>query len=79
MEGEDRGFILPALVTFSKALENLKSIADEKDTHLVALDQPTIVNNMTDSRPVDRVAGLAVKFRKKWRATGVALAYRHVR
>ena len=57
MEGEDRGFILPALVTFSKALENLKSIADEKDTHLVALDQPTIVNNMTDSRPVDRVAG----------------------
>ncbi len=57
MEGEDRRLILPTLATFREALESLKSIADGADKHLVALDQPTIVNNMTGARPVDRVAG----------------------
>ena len=57
MEAEDRRLIAPSLATFHEALESLKSITDDKETHLVALDQPTIVNNMTGARPVDRVAG----------------------
>ena len=57
MEAEDRRLMAPLLATFHEALESLKSIADDKETHLVALDQPTIVNNMTGARPVDRVAG----------------------
>ena len=57
MEAEDRRFIDPLLATFHETLESLKSITDDKETHLVALDQPTIVHNMTGARPVDRVAG----------------------
>ncbi|MDR6182158.1 DUF429 domain-containing protein [Asaia bogorensis] len=52
-------FIPPRLATFSEALEFIRSARTEGVTQL-ALDQPTIVPNLSGSRPVEKVAGSVI-------------------
>jgi predicted RNase H-like nuclease len=57
-------FLAPELRTFDHALTELLRLGQTADLHLVALDQPTIVPNLTGSRPVERVvASVISKFK----------------
>jgi hypothetical protein len=47
----------PERASFGQALTFIERERADSDLCLVALDQPTIVPNMTSSRPVDRIAG----------------------
>lgn len=60
-EGRSR-FIEPEPVSFDEALEFIRKCRAEYSYCLVSIDQPTIVPNMTRSRPVDRVAASVVSF-----------------
>lgn len=51
-----RSFVPPRLVRFAGALEAIAAEAAVSARRFVALDQPTIVPNLTGARPVDRVA-----------------------
>lgn len=62
----------PRLASFEDALEAVRTEKSEVDKCLVALDQPTIVPNLTGSRPVDKVAGSLVS----WIGGGVQPANR---
>ena len=53
-------FYAPQLVSFVQALKFIQEIATEDGVTLVALDQPTVVANLTSMRPVDRVAASVV-------------------
>ena len=48
---------LPRVADFADAAGIIEDLQGECDHVLVAVDQPTIVNNQAGSRPVDRVAG----------------------
>lgn len=62
----------PELSTFEHALHIIESEASAADRCLVAIDQPTIVPNLTGARPVDRVAGSLIS----WLGGGVQPASR---
>jgi len=71
----DRGaatFKEPSLASFSEALAFIRDEQSNVDLCLVALDQPTIVPNMTSMRPVDRVAASVIS----WLGGGVQPANR---
>jgi predicted RNase H-like nuclease len=55
-------FTAPRLATFDQALEFIRTETTSSDVSIVALDQPTIVPNLTSLRPVDRVAGSLVGY-----------------
>ncbi|PLL11356.1 DUF429 domain-containing protein [Tabrizicola sp. TH137] len=56
------GFLAPRLTSFSDALHFIEAVRTDYDLSLVALDQPTVVPNLTGSRPVDKVAASLVSF-----------------
>ncbi|ABE37251.1 conserved hypothetical protein [Rhodopseudomonas palustris BisB5] len=62
----------PTLVGFKQALEFIQSAYDANRLTLVAVDQPTIVNNLTGMRAAERVAAAAVS----WLGGGVQPASR---
>lgn len=62
----------PRLASFTQALEFIGVERALTDHCLVALDQPTIVPNLTSSRPVDRVAASLIS----WLGGGVQPANR---
>ena len=62
----------PERASFGQALTFIERERADSDLCLVALDQPTIVPNMTSSRPVDRIAGSLIS----WLGGGVQPANR---
>ena len=52
----------PRLATFAGALDFIATVRSQSGATLVALDQPTVVPNMTSMRPVERVAASAVSW-----------------
>lgn len=62
----------PQLATFDQALEFITTERTRCDVCIVALDQPTIVPNLTRMRPVDRVAASLIS----WLGGGVQPANR---
>ncbi|NMN71185.1 DUF429 domain-containing protein [Rhizobium sp. 57MFTsu3.2] len=64
--------LAPRLASFAEALSVIKDETDEARKCVIALDQPTIVPNLTGSRPVDKVAGSLIS----WIGGGVQPASR---
>jgi predicted RNase H-like nuclease len=62
----------PQLATFDQALEFITAERAQCDICVVALDQPTLVPNLTSMRPVDRVAASLIS----WLGGGVQPANR---
>jgi predicted RNase H-like nuclease len=62
----------PQLASFDQALAFIRKVSSGSKFLLVALDQPTIVPNLTSMRPVDRVAASLVS----WLGGGVQPANR---
>lgn len=62
----------PELATFDQALQFISNERSRCDICIVALDQPTIVPNLTSMRPVDRVAASLIS----WLGGGVQPANR---
>jgi predicted RNase H-like nuclease len=62
----------PQLATFDQAIEFIAAERARCDICIVALDQPTIVPNLTSMRPVDRVAASLIS----WLGGGVQPANR---
>lgn len=52
----------PVLVSFEEALNIINDRSLNIPFSLVAIDQPTIVNNLTGSRPVDKIAASLISF-----------------
>lgn len=67
-----REFVPPRLVRFAGALDAITAEAAQSARRFVAIDQPTIVPNLTGSRPVDRVAASVIS----WVGGGVQPANR---
>ncbi|HEV7252020.1 MAG TPA: DUF429 domain-containing protein [Mesorhizobium sp.] len=67
-----RSFIEPQLASFEQALSFIEQEWSLSARCLVALDQPTIVPNMTGMRPVDRIAASFIS----WLGGGVQPANR---
>jgi len=65
-------FVDPRLASFAQALEIIEAERSSSRMSLVAIDQPTIVPNMTSLRPVDRVAASLIS----WIGGGVQPANR---
>jgi predicted RNase H-like nuclease len=55
-DGQPVRFYAPQLVSFDQALNFIRKTLSEDGITLIALDQPTVVPNLTSMRPVDRVA-----------------------
>ncbi|MGO6755903.1 DUF429 domain-containing protein (plasmid) [Rhizobium ruizarguesonis] len=72
--GADGAFLHlpPRLASFAEALDVIENERGDAQKCLVALDQPTIVPNLTGSRPVDKVAGSLIS----WIGGGVQPASR---
>ncbi|WP_183844743.1 MULTISPECIES: DUF429 domain-containing protein [unclassified Rhizobium] len=64
--------LAPRLASFAQALDVIESERSDAQKCLIALDQPTIVPNLTGSRPVDKVAGSLIS----WIGGGVQPASR---
>lgn len=63
MEGRNPiQFYPPRLATFDQALDFIAQVRSSDGATLLALDQPTIVPNMTSMRKVERVAASAVSW-----------------
>ena len=71
-EGRTVTFHPPRLSTFDEALEFIESVKSPDGATLIALDQPTIVPNLTSMRPVERVAASLIS----WIGGGVQPANR---
>jgi predicted RNase H-like nuclease len=54
--GHARRFHAPQLVSFDEALTFIRRVRSDDGATLIALDQPTLVPNLTGMRPVERVA-----------------------
>jgi predicted RNase H-like nuclease len=65
-------FHAPRLVSFDQALAFIQHVRSDNGNTLVALDQPTVVPNLTGMRPVERVAASLVS----WLGGGVQPANR---
>lgn len=61
-EGTGWAFNPPELCRFSQALEAIQRERDQSDYCLVAIDQPTIVPNVSGSRPVDKLAASVISY-----------------
>jgi len=62
---ENGGVVLfhePLLVSFDRALNFIRGVRSQNGATLVALDQPTLVPNLTGMRPVERVAARLVSW-----------------
>lgn len=62
----------PRLVSFDEALKFIRNVRSDNGNTLVAVDQPTVVSNLTGMRPVERVAASLVS----WLGGGVQPANR---
>ncbi|PKA44689.1 DUF429 domain-containing protein (plasmid) [Rhizobium sullae] len=71
-EAGSRLHFMPRLASFNEAVEIIHSERGQVGKCLVALDQPTIVPNLSGSRPVDKVAGSLIS----WVGGGVQPANR---
>jgi predicted RNase H-like nuclease len=71
-EGNAVGFHPPRLVSFTEALAFIEEVRSDSGVTLIALDQPTVVPNMTGMRPVERVAASLIS----WLGGGVQPANR---
>lgn len=72
LDGSKSTFQEPQLATFDQALALIQAEHDACPNCLVALDQPTIVPNLSGLRPVDRVAASIIS----WAGGGVQPANR---
>ena len=54
--------LAPQLASFAEALDIIQRESKNAQKCVVALDQPTIVPNLTGSRPVDKVAGSLISW-----------------
>lgn len=70
--GEIAHFHAPQLVSFDQALAFIQSVRSGSGSTLIALDQPTVVPNLTSMRPVERAAASLVS----WLGGGVQPAHR---
>jgi predicted RNase H-like nuclease len=52
----------PQLVSFDQALNFIQEVRSDDGATLIALDQPTIVPNLTSMRPVERVAASLISW-----------------
>jgi predicted RNase H-like nuclease len=62
----------PQLASFARALDIIRDEQKQTELCVVAIDQPTIVPNLTSLRPVDRIAGALIS----WLGGGVQPANR---
>jgi predicted RNase H-like nuclease len=60
--GNTLRFYTPDLVSFDQALTFIRQVRSENGVTLIALDQPTVVRNMTSMRPVERVAASLISW-----------------
>ncbi|PZW46506.1 putative RNase H-like nuclease [Humitalea rosea] len=60
--GHPARFHAPQLVSFDQALTFIQKVRSDSGATLVALDQPTVVPNLTSMRPVERVAASLVSW-----------------
>lgn len=70
--GRPVAFHAPRLSTFDEALAFIEGVKSPDGATLIALDQPTIVPNLTSMRPVERVAASLIS----WIGGGVQPANR---
>jgi predicted RNase H-like nuclease len=61
-EGAPHAFYPPQLVSFDEAHEFIEQKSCGASLCLVAIDQPTIVNNIAGCRPVDRIAASVISY-----------------
>jgi predicted RNase H-like nuclease len=61
-EGQPVRFHAPQLVSFDEALTFIRNVSVDGGSTLIALDQPTVVPNLTGMRPVERVAASLVSW-----------------
>jgi predicted RNase H-like nuclease len=71
-DGVATRFHPPQLASFDQALTFIQNIRSDDGNTLIALDQPTVVPNLTGMRPVERVAASLVS----WLGGGVQPSYR---
>ncbi|TXR50092.1 DUF429 domain-containing protein [Phyllobacterium endophyticum] len=69
---EKLSYVEPQLASFAQALDIINRECELTELCLVAIDQPTIVPNLTSLRPVDRIAGSLIS----WIGGGVQPANR---
>ena len=55
-------FHTPQLVSFDQALTFIQNVRSENGVTLIALDQPTLVPNLTSMRPVERTAASLISW-----------------
>jgi predicted RNase H-like nuclease len=60
--GRQTQFSAPRLVSFDQALTFVRRVRSDSGNTLIALDQPTVVPNLTGMRPVERVAASLVSW-----------------
>lgn len=60
--GHPMRFHAPQLVSFDQALTFIQEVRSEDGATLIALDQPTVVPNLTSMRPVERVAASLISW-----------------
>ncbi len=60
--GRPTRFHAPQLVSFDQALKFIQKARPETGATLIALDQPTVVPNLTSMRPVERVAASLISW-----------------
>ena len=70
--GAEVFFEPPRPASFSEAVHFIRTVSSEKGITLIALDQPTVVANLTGMRPVERVAASTIS----WLGGGVQPANR---
>jgi predicted RNase H-like nuclease len=61
-DGRPAHFYAPQLVSFDQALAFIRTVRSENGVTLIALDQPTVVRNLTSMRPVERAAASLVSW-----------------
>jgi predicted RNase H-like nuclease len=61
-DGHATLFHAPQLVSFDEALAFIQKVRSDSGVTLIALDQPTLVPNLTSMRPVERVAASLISW-----------------
>jgi predicted RNase H-like nuclease len=61
-DGRRALFHVPQLVSFNQALTFVQNARSENGVTLIALDQPTVVPNLTSTRPVERAAASLISW-----------------
>jgi predicted RNase H-like nuclease len=62
VDGKPITFSRPILATFDEALAFIAKTSSDSEFTLVALDQPTIVSNLSGMRPVERVVASLISW-----------------